>query len=139
MSQRKIGALLSYATIGIQTILGFAYVPILLFYMGTSEYGLYQLMGAIIGYLAIMDFGLTTTTIRFYSKFLTENQFIKAENFLALIQRVYAVLIFLMILLGIIIYQFLDFSFASGLTANELNQAKKIYILLIINLVITLA
>ena len=33
-----------------------------------------------------------------------------------------------MILLGIIIYQFLDFSFASGLTANELNQANKIEI-----------
>ena len=55
MNQRKAGAFLSYINIGIQTLLGFVYVPLLLYYMGKSQYGLYQLMGSLIAYFGVMD------------------------------------------------------------------------------------
>lgn len=46
MNQRKLGIFLSYLNILLQVIIGFIYVPILLHYIGKSEYGLYQLMGS---------------------------------------------------------------------------------------------
>ena len=46
MNQRKLGIFLSYLNIALQAVIGFFYVPILLHYIGKSEYGLYQLMGS---------------------------------------------------------------------------------------------
>ena len=138
MSNRRIGALLSYLNIFIQAVLGFVYVPLLLHYMGKHEYGLYQLMGSIVAYLAIMDFGLSTTTVRFYSKYKALKDTIKMENLLALMQRIYAGIICLMLLVGAAIYNFLDVIFANGLTAAELVQAKHIFLLLMVNVGVTL-
>ena len=67
MNERKIGIIISYLNILIQAVIGFAYVPILLHYIGKSEYGLYQLIGSFIAYFSIMDFGLTAAVVRFYS------------------------------------------------------------------------
>ena len=47
MNELKIGILLSYTNILLNAVLGFIYVPILLHYIGKSEYGLYQLMGSL--------------------------------------------------------------------------------------------
>lgn len=70
MNQRKLGIFLSYLNITLQSLLGFLYIPILLHYIGKSEYGLYQLMGSLIAYFGIMDFGLSAAVIRFYAKYL---------------------------------------------------------------------
>lgn len=138
MSNRRIGALLSYLNIFIQAVLGFVYVPLLLHYMGKHEYGLYQLMGSIVAYLAIMDFGLSATTVRFYSKYKALQDTIKMENLLALMQRIYVIIIGIMLLVGAVIYHFLDIIFANGLTAAELVQAKHIFLLLMVNVGVTL-
>ena len=59
MNERKLGILLGYLNILLHTVIGFLYVPLLLFYIGTNGYGMYQLMGSVVAYLGIMDFGLT--------------------------------------------------------------------------------
>lgn len=64
--ERKLGIALSYVNTILQAVLGFIYVPLLLFYMGVSQYGLYQLMGSLIACFSIMDFGLSTAVVRFY-------------------------------------------------------------------------
>ena len=69
MNGRNEGILLSYFNIALQVVIGFLYVPILLHYIGQSEYGLYQLMGSLIAYFSIMDFGLSAAVIRFYAKY----------------------------------------------------------------------
>ena len=51
-------------------LIGFIYVPVLLKFLGKSQYGLYQLMGSVISYLAVMDFGLSGTITRYYSRYL---------------------------------------------------------------------
>lgn len=137
MNQRSIGIGLSYINMIIQTIVNFVYVPILLYYMGQSEYGLYQLMGSIIAYFSVMDFGLTASTIRLYIKYKTENNFKLLENFLAMTQRVYFVICLITLTIGSFVYTFLDEIFKTGLTNQELISAKYIFILLIFNMIIT--
>lgn len=137
MNERKIGIILSYLNIFLQVIIGFIYVPILLKYMGQSEYGLYQLMGSLIAYFSVMDFGLTSATIRGYIEYKTNKEFRKIENFLAMTQRIYMVICVIALLIGSIIYNYLDKIFNSSLNVNELIAAKYIFLLLLLNIIIT--
>lgn len=137
MSERKIGVFLSYLNIILQTVIGFVYVPILLKYMGQSEYGLYQLMGSLIAYFSVMDFGLTSATIRGYIEYRTNKDFKRIENFLAMTQRIYMIICVVVLLIGIVIYNYLDKIFGSSLKVDELNSAKYIFVLLLLNIIIT--
>lgn len=137
MNQRSIGIGLSYINMIIQTLINFIYVPILLYYMGQSEYGLYQLMGSIIAYFSVMDFGLTASTIRLYIKYKTENNLKSLENFLAMTQRIYFIICLMTLIIGFCVYTFLDEIFKISLTNQELISAKYIFILLIFNMIIT--
>ena len=49
-NQRKIGAVLSYVSIVINTIIQLLYTPLLIKGLGQAEYGLYSLTSSIIGY-----------------------------------------------------------------------------------------
>jgi O-antigen/teichoic acid export membrane protein len=74
MNQRKIGALLSYATIGLQNLVGLFYTPYLLRMLGKSEYGLYSLVKSIISYLTLLDFGFEDAVVRYTAKFRAEGK-----------------------------------------------------------------
>lgn len=137
MNERKIGIILSYFNIIIQTVINFIYVPLLLYYMGQSEYGLYQLMGSIIAYFSIMDFGLTSATIRTYIKYKIDNNFKRVENFLAMTQRIYIGICGVAIVVGIVLYNFIEEIFANSLTDTEIIDAKYIFLLLLLNIIIT--
>ena len=66
------------------SVINILYVPILLYYVGKSEYGLYQLIGSLIAYFSVMDFGLGSTIVRFYTKYKTLNDKLNMENILAI-------------------------------------------------------
>ena len=139
MNQRKFGIFLSYLNIMLHAFIGFLYVPILLHYIGKSEYGLYQLMGSLIAYFSIMDFGLTAAVIRFYTKYKALNNQKGMENILALSLRGYGIVTILVLGIGVFCYSFLDQAFAVSMTASELAEAKYIFLLLLLNIVITLS
>jgi Polysaccharide biosynthesis protein. len=89
MNERKIGIVISYVNIFLHALVGFLYVPLLLFYIGSSGYGLYQLIGSFIAYFSIMDFGLTAAVVRFYAKYKALNDIAGMENILAISLRGY--------------------------------------------------
>lgn len=139
MNQRKLGVFLSYFNIALQVIIGFLYVPILLHFIGKSEYGLYQLMGSLIAYFSIMDFGLSAAVIRFYAKYKALKDSIGMENILAISVRGYGTVTVLALAIGFVCYGFLDDIFAGSMTVSEVNEAKQIFLLLLLNIVITLS
>lgn len=138
MNERKIGIIISYLNIGLHAIIGFLYVPILLHYIGKSEYGLYQLIGSLIAYFSVMDFGLTAAVIRFYSKYKALNDYHGMENILALSLYGYCAASILTLICGGICYFSLEFIFSYAMTGAEIIEAKKLFLLLIGNVVITL-
>lgn len=137
MNQKKLGIFLSYINIILQAGIGFIYVPLLLSYMGNEEYGLYQLIGSIIAYFSIMDFGLTSSTIQGYVKYKKEDSKKILINFLGMVKRIYFLLSFMIIILGGIFYNFLEVVFRNKLEGYLISSAKFIFILLIFNLVVT--
>jgi O-antigen/teichoic acid export membrane protein len=138
MSQLKKGAILSYATILMTNIIGLVLTPFIIKSLGDAEYGLYMLIGAFVGYISVLDFGLNNTIVRFVAKYRAEGDKKGEENFLATTIWIYGIISLFIGLLGVILYFNLEVIFGNSLTAEELSKAKIMFIILIFNLVITL-
>lgn len=138
MNERKIGIVISYINIILHAVIGFIYVPLLLHYIGKSEYGLYQLIGSFIAYFSIMDFGLTAAVVRFYARYKAVNDKLGMENILAVAARGYGIIALILFIAGVICYVKLDVIFATSMTIAELTTAKTLFLLLLFNIVITL-
>lgn len=137
MNQRKIGIVLSYVNIFFSTAIGFLYVPILLHYVGKNGYGLYQLIGSLIAYLNIMDFGMTAAIIRFYAKYKALKDKVGMENILAISLYGYAGITMFILLIGAICYFNIDFIFKASMTPGELIEARQMFLLLLVNIAIS--
>lgn len=138
MNERKLGIALSYLSLLVHTVIGFLYVPILIHYIGKSEYGLYQLIGSLIVYFSIMDFGLTGAIVRFYAGYRALRDQFHMENLLAVSLRLYGVVAGVMLTAGGGCYLFLDEIFGNSMTDQELLSAKQMFLLLLFNVTITL-
>ena len=51
MNERKKGAILSYIQVFLSVVVSMIYVPVLLHFLGQSEYGLYQIVGSFFSYV----------------------------------------------------------------------------------------
>lgn len=138
VNERKIGIMLSYINILAHTIIGFLYIPILLYYIGKSEYGLYQLIGSLIAYFSIMDFGLTNAIVRFYARYRALGDSRRIKNLLAVSLLLYGAVAAVLLITGGICYLFLDTIFGYNMTAQELLSARQLFLLLLFNVAINL-
>ncbi|WP_080843904.1 oligosaccharide flippase family protein [Cytobacillus gottheilii] len=133
MNQLKSGAILSYVSIFITTIIALLYTPIMIRLLGQSEYGLYSMIGSISAYLSIMDLGLGNAIVRYTAR----NRAIgnkEAESRLnGMFLLLYSVIGLLTILVGFVVYNTVDNVFGAGLTLMELEKAKIMVIIIIIN------
>ena len=138
MNQRKAGVILSYINMGTQALVGFIYVPMLLAFLSQSQYGLYQLVGSMIAYIAVMDFGLANTTIRYYSRYRAQNDVQKQENLLATMLRLYMGIGAGIILVGCILLYFLLPFYQKTLSGTDIIIAKQVYWIMLFNLAFTI-
>jgi O-antigen/teichoic acid export membrane protein len=138
LSQLKKGALLSYITIFLTNIIGVVLTPYIIKTLGDAEYGLYTLIGAFVGYIGVLDFGLNNTIIRFVAKYRAEKDKKGEENFLAITMGIYGLISIIIVATGVVLYFNLDVIFSNSLTFEELEKAKIMFIILIFNLSITL-
>ncbi len=138
MSQLKKGAALSYVSILLTNLVGIVLTPFMIRMLGDSEYGLYTLIGSVIGYISIMDFGLNNTIVRFVAKYRAQGDRRGEENFLAVTMIIYAAISALVVLVGVVMYFNLDLAFDKSLTDAEMYKAKIMFSILIFNLALTL-
>lgn len=138
MSQLKKGALLSYVSILLTNIIGLFLTPFIVRSLGDSEYGLYTLIGSVIAYLALMDFGLNNTIVRFVAKYRAEKDLDGEKKFLGSIFIIYFVISILIVCLGILLYFNFESIFHKSLTSEEIRKAKIMFQFLIFDLAIAL-
>ncbi len=138
MSQIKKGAFLNYVNIFLTNIVGLVLTPFIIKKLGTGEYGLYNLIGAFVGYISVLDFGLTNAVVRFTAKYRAEGDRKGEENFLATTLIIYLFIALIISILGVIGYYNMEELFGKSLTNNEIGRAKIMYVILIFNLAISL-
>ena len=128
MAQSKIakGAIISYLSIFLNIVISLVYTPWMIHQIGVSDYGLYSLAGAFLGYF-MLDFGLSGTITRFVAKYRAEGNEEKVQNMLGLTAKVYFVLDAIIFLVLFVLYFFLTDIFGGGLTPEEIEKLKVLY------------
>ena len=125
--QIKLGAVLSYVSIGINILSGLLYTPWMINQIGQSDYGLYTLANSIIT-LLMVDFGLSAATARYLSKYNAEGKREEAEKFLGAVYKLYLIVDAVIMAILIVIYFRIDSIYAT-LTPDELSRFKVVYII----------
>lgn len=136
MNQRKIGVLLSYAIMGTQSLIALIYVPMLLHYLTQTQYGIYQLMGSVIAYLSIMEFGLANTTTRYVSRCLATKDYEQLKQVIGTSHTIYLIIAVGLLFLGTIFYFCIDPVYSRTLSAEELYIAKQVYLIMLVNITV---
>jgi len=138
LNQLKVGSILSYLSMGLNIVIGLFYVPLLLHFLSIEEYGLYQLIGSLVAYLGIMDFGLTSTITRFYSRKIALNDEKGMENILAISAIIFLILSILTVLIGLVVYALFPTMYSAKLSVGEMLSARRMLLYLIGNTGITI-
>lgn len=138
MSQLKAGAALSYLSILLTNLIGLLLTPFIIKSLGNAGYGLYALIGSFVAYLTLMDLGLNNTIIRFVSRYRSLNNIEEERKFLGTVMLIYTGISVVLVIIGIILYYNLGKIFNDSLTADQIADAKTMFVILVFNLAITL-
>lgn len=125
--QIKIGAILSYLSIGINIIAGLLYTPWMVDTIGKSDYGLYTLANSLIT-LFLVDFGLSSAVSRYVAKYRAEGRQDKVNNFLGAVYKLYLIIDAVIFVALLIIYFCIDSVYVK-LTLAELEKFKVVYLI----------
>jgi O-antigen/teichoic acid export membrane protein len=138
VSQRRYGATLSYVSIFVNVVTGLAFTPFLVRSLGQAEYGLYSLVGAFAGYLAILDLGISDSVVRFVARYRARHDREGEQDFLGFITVLYVAISLLVLAGGVVIFYYLPALFKSSLTPHEVALARSMFVVLLVNITATI-
>ena len=133
----KIGAILSYAIIIVNMLIGVIYTPILTAKLGQSEYGLYSLVTSLISYLTILDFGFGNAIIIYTTRYRNKNEKEKEQKLHGMFFIIYTIIGIIAGIIGAILWLNVDKLFGNSMSIEELQKAKILMGILTFNLVVT--
>lgn len=136
-NERKTGAILSYISIIINTLIQLIYTPFLIRMLGQSEYGLYSLVASIIGYLTVLDLGFGNAIIVYTAKYKAKHEPEKEAKMHGMFKIIFYIISIIIAIIGFILYFNIDRLFSNTMTNIELQKMKVMMLILIFNLIIT--
>lgn len=135
--QLKAGAVLNYAIILLNNVIGLVYTPYMLRMLGESEFGIYSMMASVIAYLTVLDFGFANAVVRYTSKFRSQGREREQYEMFGMFIVIYSVVAVLAVACGMALYCNMDNIFGAKMTAQEIAKAKPMLLLLLFNLAVT--
>lgn len=137
LNQRKAGVVLSYFNLVIGFIVALVFTPILLRLLGQSEYGLYNLVASVVAYLGVLNFGFGSAYVRYYSQLKVREDYQGISKLNGMFLIIFSVLGVIALISGLILTQFTDFIYKGKLTKQELDTAKTLMYILVVNLALS--
>jgi len=133
--QRGIGVILQYMQMALNIVISLIYTPAMLRILGQSEYGIYNLAASTISYLNLISLGFGASYIRYYSIFKKEKKDIGSLNYIYLLT--FSAMSLIAIACGLFLVGHVEWFYNYSYSINEVNIARKLMIILIINLAIS--
>lgn len=128
-SKKIVSGVFWSAIVNIVTaVYGFIAAPLLIGYFGKADYGLIALANSVNGYMHLMDMGLTSTNIRFFSKWLAKGDNNKVRKLLQTCTAFYFVVGLINALALIVICVFSEQIF--NVTPEQNDDLQKILVVL---------
>ena len=137
INQLKVGAILSYVSIGLNNIVGLLYTPFMLRMLGQNEYGLYSLVASVVSYLTVLDLGFANAIVRYTAKFRAEGKIREQYELFGMFLILYTGIGIVAFLLGLGIYFNVDRLFDTAMTAADLGKIRVMMLLMCLNLAFT--
>ncbi len=125
--QIKLGAILSYVSIVVNILAGLIYTPWMIRQIGQSQYGLYTLANSLIA-IFLVDFGLSSATARYVSKYRAEGDQQKVDNFLGVVYKLYLIIDAIIFVVLLLVFFLLEQIYVT-LTPTEIAQFKIVYVI----------
>lgn len=97
-------AVISVSSFGIATLIGLLLMPMVVHHLGDRLYGMWVLVGTLLGYFGFLDLGLSRATMRFVSQALGQNDRQQADKWITMSLLSFSLLSFIGILLSIAIW-----------------------------------
>jgi len=139
MYKSKItGIAVSYINVLLNMVVNVFFTPFLLQTLGTAEYGVYKIIQSFSGPLSIMSFGMCTVVARNIVYFNEKKEYEKKQNFLFIANVISLVLFILVIVVGGILFFFIDPLYNKTLSASDLHTAKILFVIIIFNTAFTI-
>ena len=135
--ERKRGAILSYVSIIISTIVQLLYTPLLIRMLGQSEYGLYSLVSSIIGYLTVLDLGFGNAIIVYTAKYREQKKYKEEQKLHGMFFAIFCIIGLIAGSLGLVLFFSSTSLFGDTMTNIELIKMKIMLLILSFNLAIT--
>lgn len=136
-SQLKIGVVLSYVYTGVNMLIQLLYTPLMIRFLGQSEYGLYTLVGSFVSYLSLFSLGFTSAYLRFYSARKVKNDQSGIAQLNGMFLTVFGVMSLAAMTCGMILAEFPQQIFGNKLTAMEQQTAQTLMRILVVNIALT--
>lgn len=138
MNERKIGVILSYISMGIATLIGLIITPFIIKMIGKEEYGVFNIVGAFVSYLSVISSSFAGTVVRYITRYRVSGDKDKEQAFLGFVTIVNVVLSVVIGLIGLYFWSRIPQIFGNSLTAQEIILADKMFLVLLINIVLTI-
>lgn len=137
IDQLKVGVILSYISIVLSTVVSLVYTPIMLRILGQSEYGLYTLVSSVVAYLGLLNFGFGSAYIRYYTKYKVCDDDENVARLNGMFMAIFCVLGIIALAAGGVLVANIQSIFKNGLTIGEVNTARILMIIMVINMAIS--
>lgn len=136
INQIKGGVILSYLSLIVGNVVSIVYTPIMIRLLGQSEYGLYNLVASFVSYLGLLSFGFDNTYLRYYTQYKETQSKNKVASLNGMFLIVFSSIGLLAGLCGMVLWKYSDQIFGTNLTVSELETAKILILLLVVNIAI---
>ena len=137
LNQRKTGVVLTYVSEAIKILSTLIYTPVMLRLLGKNEYGLYQVVNSTVAYLSLLSLGFGSAYVRYYSKYKVKNDEEGIARLNGMFMTVFCVLSAICVICGSVMTANAKVIFGDGLTAEEVEKAKVLMMILIFSMAIT--
>lgn len=135
-NQIKSGAILSYVNLAVKTVAQLVYVPLLIRMLGQQEYGIYTLALGIASYLSILNLGINSSYIHFFTKAKEKNQPEAIKNLNATYMLLFSILGVAAVLVGFCLVFMLPGLFPK-LTPEQIGDIRSMLLLLTVNVALS--
>lgn len=138
MGKLKSGTIVSYFYLFVESISNIVLTPLLVNYLGDSEYGIYGLAATLSSYILLLDLGVGNALVRYFAKYRVNNEPENERKLMGVSILFYSVasIIAIVILAGTVILS--PYIFAKGLTTHEISRVKIMFWVVGINAIVTL-
>lgn len=138
MRSKKVGVMVSYALLILDSVIGVFYTPLLIGALGDTQYGLYDIVNSITAYIAIADIGLGGTITRYIIKFNSKKEHDKEKDCIKTALTTYLIIALFCLIVGTVIVFLFPHIIANKNIGATVQDAQILLFVSVCNIVLTL-